>query len=92
MNKKSGSDITMCKGGKCPFKDMCHRYTAFPNELRQSYFTKPPFKVEKGKPSCGMFWGEAANNLFIMLKEIMNDSGKVSKATPEKRKRNSKSK
>lgn len=70
--KYGTSDITMCKGGKCPFKDVCHRYTASPNELYQSYFMKPPFKISKGKPSCEMFWGETANNLFITLKEIMS--------------------
>lgn len=72
-NRTSGSDITMCKGGGCPFKEMCHRYTALPDELYQSYFVKPPFKITKGKPSCEMFYGEAADNLFIMLKEIMSD-------------------
>jgi len=67
----SGSDITMCKGGECPFKTMCHRYTATPDEIYQSYFPEPPFKIKKGKPECDMFWGEAAQQLFIMLKEIM---------------------
>jgi hypothetical protein len=77
----TGSDITMCKGGECPFKTMCHRYTATPDEIYQSYFSKPPFKIKKGKPSCEMFWGEAANQLFIMLKEIMDHP------IPQKKKR-----
>lgn len=90
------SDITMCKGGKCPFKTMCYRYTALPNELYQSFFIKPPFKIDKGMPSCEMFWGDAANRLLIMLIEIMGgkyeQNKKISKTTSEKRKRNSKRK
>lgn len=80
-NRMSGWDITMCKGGKCPFKDMCHRYTALPDELYQSYFTTPPFKIDKGKPSCQMYWGDAAQSLFIMLKEMMENP------VPKKKKR-----
>lgn len=90
----------MCKGEDCPFKNMCYRYTALPDEFSQSYFKEPPFKIEKGKPSCEMYWGDAAQSLFVMLKEITNGkhnnqtsskkNNKVSKATPEKRKRNSK--
>ena len=68
--QKTSSDITMCKGGRCPFKTMCHRYTSTPLE-HQLYFTKPPFKINKGKPECTMFWGEAANQLFVMMTEIM---------------------
>ena len=64
--RTSGSDITMCKGGKCPFKDICRRYTALPDESWQSYFIEPPFKIIKGKPSCEMFWGEAADSLFLI--------------------------
>ena len=67
----SGWDITMCEGGDCPFKDMCHRYTAEPDEIHQSYFTTPPYKINKGKPECTMFWGDAAHQLFVQLKEIM---------------------
>ncbi len=30
-------NITMCKNIKCPLRDNCERYTAKPNEHRQSY-------------------------------------------------------
>lgn len=63
-------DITMCSGGKCPLKEKCYRYTAKANELQQSYFTEPPFKIKKGKPECEMFWGDNAERLFVQLKEI----------------------
>ena len=31
------SDISMCKNGKCKFKEDCHRFTSKPNEFYQSY-------------------------------------------------------
>ena len=39
-------DIAMCKGGRCPQKDKCYRFTATPSEYRQSYFTEAPFKMD----------------------------------------------
>lgn len=30
-------DISLCKNESCPLKDNCYRYTATPNEHRQSY-------------------------------------------------------
>jgi len=73
-----GSDITKCHGGGCPFKDMCHRYTATADEQYQSYFMTPPFTVEHGKPSCEMFWGDAAERLFVELKSIVSGKKKNS--------------
>lgn len=37
-------DITMCSGDNCPLKEKCYRYTANPNDLRQSYFMESPYK------------------------------------------------
>ena len=36
-------DITMCKGGECPQKETCWRYTAKPDEYWQSFFSEVPF-------------------------------------------------
>jgi hypothetical protein len=41
------ADITMCKGNYCPLKESCYRYTAKPNEYRQSYFVNAPVKNGK---------------------------------------------
>lgn len=41
------SDITMCKGTKCPIKEYCYRYTAIPTPYRQSFFCEAP--IEDGK-------------------------------------------
>jgi hypothetical protein len=60
-------DISMCKGGHCMLRLSCHRYTATADELAQSYFTEPPYKVsmmldnnEKSLGvvtlSCAYFW------------------------------------
>jgi len=38
-------DISMCKGGSCPLRLNCYRYTAKVEELGQSYFSDPPYKV-----------------------------------------------
>jgi len=73
--RKSGSDKTMCKGGLCPFKEKCHRFTANYDDTYQSWFTDPPFKIENGKPSCEMFWGEAVDQLFVTICEIIKGSG-----------------
>lgn len=45
-------DIAMCTGEDCPLKRACYRFTARPNKLRQSYFSKPPLKNGK----CKHFW------------------------------------
>ena len=31
------ADITMCVGTGCPLRETCYRYTAEPNEYRQSF-------------------------------------------------------
>jgi len=38
-------DISMCPGGSCPLRLHCHRYTAKAEELGQSYFVDPPYKM-----------------------------------------------
>lgn len=38
------ADITMCEGEGCECKFTCYRFTAKPNEYRQSYFMESPIK------------------------------------------------
>lgn len=38
------ADITMCTGGGCEARETCYRFTAKPNEYRQSYFMEVPIK------------------------------------------------
>jgi hypothetical protein len=54
-------------GTDCPHKEKCYRFTAKPNEYRQSYFMTPPIKEGK----CDMFWGENQINIWNQLKEIV---------------------
>jgi hypothetical protein len=37
------SDITKCKGLKCPLKNSCYRFTVEGHEHLQAYFTELPF-------------------------------------------------
>lgn len=46
-------DITMCDGKGCETKFTCYRFTAKPNEFRQSYFMKTPIKENN---SCEYYW------------------------------------
>ncbi len=47
-------DITMCPGEECPLKEKCYRFTAHPNEFRQSFFTGIPYNEDKEE--CEYFW------------------------------------
>lgn len=60
-------DITMCSGEGCPAKDLCYRYTAKPNQYRQSYFIDPPYKDDE----CDHFWGENREQVWNSLKDIV---------------------
>ena len=62
-------DITMCKGDGCPVKETCYRYTAKPNEYRQSYFVEVPYKDDV----CDHFWGENQEQIWNSLKDIVNE-------------------
>ena len=61
-------DITMCSGEGCPVKEKCYRFTAKPNEYRQSYFVEPP--IRDGK--CDHYWGERQESILNQLKDITN--------------------
>ena len=38
-------DISCCEGGSCPLRLHCHRYTVKPEEIGQTYFKDPPYKM-----------------------------------------------
>jgi hypothetical protein len=63
-------DISMCKGGSCPLRLHCYRYTAEAEELGQSYFVDPPYKMSVMlddndnslgvvTSACAYFWNNA---------------------------------
>jgi hypothetical protein len=66
LNAYNMSDITMCPGTDCPYKETCYRYTAKPSDW-QSYFSVPPIKDGK----CDMYWGDNAEAIFNQLKDIV---------------------
>jgi hypothetical protein len=39
-------DISACNGGSCLLRLNCHRYTCKKEELGQSYFSDPPYKLD----------------------------------------------
>lgn len=45
-------DISLCNNALCPSKDYCYRFTAKPNEFRQSY---RKFTLESDEVSCSYF-------------------------------------
>ena len=42
-------DISLCKNNTCPSRKYCYRYTAIPNEFRQSYGL---FEVKEDENKC----------------------------------------
>lgn len=70
-------DITMCHGLRCVVRDNCHRYTAKPDEIRQSYFVHTPMD-EDG--NCNHFWGnedfkEKQRELLTDIMQADEESG-----------------
>lgn len=47
-------DITMCSGDGCPIRKMCYRFTAIPNNMYQSFFTRAPYN--KNTKKCTEYW------------------------------------
>ena len=65
-----------CSGEGCPIKDKCKRNDYFRKNGFKKYgkntsFIKPPFKIDRGKFTCDLFWGDAADLLFQQLTGIM---------------------
>lgn len=48
------SDITKCSGEGCPISDLCYRFNAEPDPLRQSWFAEVPWDEED--ESCDYYW------------------------------------
>ena len=48
------ADITMCLDSTCPKRKKCYRFTAKPNEYRQSYFSDSP--REDGAVGCKEYY------------------------------------
>jgi len=61
-------DITMCKGGDCPFKEKCKRFTAIADEHCQAWFIDIPYEDDK----CDMYWGDNQDGIYEQLKTIMS--------------------
>lgn len=64
------SDITLCEGFTCPFKDKCYRYTAKRDPLIQSYFSGEP-RNEDG--TCDFYYP-----IFENIENIIENEGLIS--------------
>ena len=61
------TELVMCKGDGCPFKEKCYRFTT-EIEKCKNHFAFVPFNKEQGR--CEMFWGEGNKNMYNYLKDI----------------------
>lgn len=63
-------DISCCQGGNCPLRLNCYRYTVKPEEIGQTYFSEPPYKMHMMlddhdaslgvvTSACAYFWNNA---------------------------------
>lgn len=78
------ADMTMCRGGDCPLKSKCYRYTASPDEY-QSYFAEipgdygeeiktfpdPKHNTRRIVWQCNMYWGEKQEEIMDQLNKIV---------------------
>lgn len=76
------ADLTMCRGGECPLKNRCYRFTASPDEY-QSYFAEIPGRWDCRKETigdkvfdhrdfvCNMYWGERQEDIMDQLNKIV---------------------
>ena len=53
FKQKHMPDISMCKGNYCLLKTMCHRCTAKADDLGQSFFSEPPYKLTVASEANG---------------------------------------
>jgi len=69
------ADITACKGGHCPVKELCYRYYCNKSEM-QSYFELEPFTYIHGVFNCDEICGkeavDMANRLNKKTKFVMD--------------------
>ena len=75
-------DISCCEGGSCPLRLHCHRYTVKPEEIGQTYFKDPPYRMnmmlddhDNGfgvvTVACSYFW----NNKDFKDEKFGNNGG-----------------
>lgn len=80
-------DITLCVTDKCPLRQECHRWqsdTVKNYSKYNSYFVDPPFKINKGKFECDMYWGDSSKYLFEQLTSIVNGRDNPKSRNPRK--------
>jgi len=64
------ADISMCENITCPSKEYCYRYTATPNEFRQSYGV---FTLEEDEINCSHFYPNGKDSNKCKLRGVKRD-------------------
>ena len=60
----------MCLNALCPSKEYCYRFTAVPNDRRQSYMDLGP---EDGQEKCDHFWPNGKDSLICKNNGVKRD-------------------
>ncbi len=68
-----GREMIKCKGGACPIKKECHRYTSTDCE---GCLEKEPFTIKDEVFNCDLFWGANAQGMFEQLNDIVRGNEK----------------
>ena len=72
-------DISCCQGGSCLLRLNCHRYTVKPEEIGQTFFSEPPYKLDFmfDEHNNGLGVVTLACSYFWNNKEYENERPKV---------------
>ncbi|MCP4645816.1 MAG: hypothetical protein GY851_35550 [bacterium] len=65
------ADITKCRGGRCPWRANCYRYTAPADPVAQSYFVTVPGVFSRSEFRCAEYWPDAA----LLIRDGTGETG-----------------
>lgn len=71
------ADITACKGGHCPVKELCYRYYCNKGQV-QSYFTEIPYTYIDGVFKCKEICSLEAEKMAENLNSKVNGNNNLS--------------
>ena len=63
-------DISLCTNVLCPSKECCYRFTAKPNEFRQTYIN---FSLEEDEINCSYFYPNVKNFKKCKIKKVKSE-------------------
>lgn len=69
-------DITVCRGGVCPYKTTCRRFEDYDRAISSGdycLFAELPLEINNGEYTCKMYWGWREQEIFNQLQRITNN-------------------